>query len=94
MAFERLTFRSVTARPVLLPMRRPVVSKVGLFDRFSTMRHWVDNEHMAFEQFLSPDLLHMNDWSYACIAKLLASAIADGVKPPAATATIAPAAKR
>jgi len=68
--------------------------EVGLFDRFSTMRHWVDNEHMAFEQFLSPDLLHMNDWSYACIAKLLASAIADGVKPPAATATIAPAAKR
>ena len=34
MAFERLTFRSVTARPVLLPMRRPVVSKVGLFDRW------------------------------------------------------------
>jgi lysophospholipase L1-like esterase len=65
--------------------------EVGLFDRFSVMRYWVETEHMAFEQFLSPDLLHMNDWSYACIAKLLASAIADGAKPPPATATVAPA---
>ena len=47
---------------------------------------------MAFEQFLSPDLLHMNDWSYACVAKLLASAILDGAKPPAATAIVAPGA--
>ena len=66
--------------------------EVGLFDRFSVMRYWVDAEHMAFEQFLSPDLLHMNDWSYACIAKLLAGAIVDGAKPPAATAIVAPAA--
>src|SRR5262245_46146097 len=34
MANERLTFRSVTMRPVLLPLRRPVVSKVGLFDQW------------------------------------------------------------
>jgi acyl-CoA thioesterase-1 len=66
--------------------------EVGLFDRFSVMRYWVDTEHMTFEQFLSPDLIHMNDWSYACVAKLLASAIVDGAKPPAATATVAPAA--
>src|SRR5438128_741009 len=31
--------------------------EVGLFDRFSVMRYWVETEHMAFEQFLSPDLL-------------------------------------
>ena len=67
-------------------------AEVGLFDRFSVMRYWVDTEHMAFEQFLSPDLLHMNDWSYACVAKLLASAIVDGAKPPAATAIAAPGA--
>ena len=66
--------------------------EVGLFDRFSVMRYWVESEHMAFEQFLSPDLLHMNDWSYACVAKLLANAIVDGAKPPAATAIVAPAA--
>jgi lysophospholipase L1-like esterase len=68
--------------------------EVGLFDRFSVMRYWVDTEHIPFEQFLSPDLLHMNDWSYACVAKLLANAIVDGAKPPAATATVAPAAMK
>jgi hypothetical protein len=31
----------------------------------------------------------MNDWGYACVAKLLATAILDGAKPPAATATAA-----
>jgi acyl-CoA thioesterase I len=67
-------------------------AEVGVFDRFSVMRYWVDTEHMTFEQFLSPDLLHMNDWSYACVAKLLANAIVDGAKPPAATATVAPGA--
>ena len=34
MIFERLTLRSVSARPVLAPMRRPVVSKVGLFNEW------------------------------------------------------------
>jgi acyl-CoA thioesterase-1 len=67
-------------------------SEVGLFDRFSVMRHWVESEHIPFEQFLSPDLLHMNDWSYACVAKLLAIAIIDGAKPPTATATADPSA--
>ena len=60
--------------------------EVGLFDRFAVMRHWRESERIPFEQFLSPDLLHMNDWSYACIAKLLAAAILDGVKPPTAMA--------
>ena len=31
---ERLTFRSVKVRPVIVPLRRPVVSKVGLFDQW------------------------------------------------------------
>ena len=60
--------------------------EVGLFDRFAVMRYWVETEQMPFEQFLSPDGLHMNDWSYACIAKLLATAILDGTKLPPATA--------
>jgi len=34
MAFEKLTFRTASVRPVLVPLRRPVVSKVGLFDRW------------------------------------------------------------
>ena len=60
--------------------------EVGLFDRFAVMRYWRETERIAFEQFLSPDLLHMNDWSYACTAKLLAAAILDGAKLPAAMA--------
>ncbi len=32
MSFESLTFESVDVRPVLVPLRRPVVSRVGLFD--------------------------------------------------------------
>jgi mandelate racemase len=34
MPFEPLTLRSVEVTPVLLPLRRPVVSKVGLFDQW------------------------------------------------------------
>jgi lysophospholipase L1-like esterase len=68
--------------------------EVGLFDRFATMRYWYENEKLPFEQFLTADGVHMNDWGYACVAKLLASAIADGARPPAATATAAPVLKR
>jgi len=69
--------------------------EVGLFNRFAVMRYWREAERISFEQFLSPDLLHMNDWSYGCTAKLIANAILDSVKPPAATArvTAAPRAK-
>ncbi len=34
MAHQTLTLRAVTVRPVLLPLRRPVVSKVGRFDEW------------------------------------------------------------
>jgi len=62
-------------------------SEVGLFDRFAAMRYWSETEKMPFDRFVTPDGLHMNDWGYACVAKLLATAILDGTKPPAATAT-------
>ena len=66
-------------------------AEVGLFNRFMVMRNWVEGEKMSFDKFLSPDGLHLNDWSYACIAKLLATAILEGAKLPpevAAPATI------
>ncbi len=62
-------------------------AEVGLFDRFAAMRYWSEAEKMPFDQFVTADGLHMNDWGYACVAKLIASAILDGTKPPAATAT-------
>ena len=40
-----------------------------------------DIDGMPFEAFLSPDRLHMNDWSYNCFAKALADAIADAATP-------------
>jgi len=36
--------------------------------------------------FVSPDGLHMNDWSYACMAKGLGLAIAEAARRPVATA--------
>jgi lysophospholipase L1-like esterase len=48
---------------------------VGVFHRFEVMRHWSQVQALPFETFLSPDALHMNDWSYACVAKLLAASL-------------------
>jgi len=64
--------------------------QIGLFDRFATMRYWYEQENLPFDQFMTADGLHMNDWGYACVAKLIANAIVDGAKPPAATAIVAP----
>ncbi len=44
---------------------------VDLFRRFAVMRNWHEVQHISFERFVSPDRLHMNDWGYACVAKLL-----------------------
>ena len=66
---------------------------VNLFRRFALMRHWHQVERMPFEAFLSPDELHMNDFSYGCVARALGSAIAEALTRPVLSAT-APAAKR
>ena len=60
---------------------------VDLFRRFEVMRHWRDVDHLGFETFVSPDGLHMNDWSYACMAKGLGNAIAEAVHRPIMSAT-------
>jgi acyl-CoA thioesterase-1 len=60
---------------------------VDLFRRFDVMRHWRDVDHLSFDIFVSPDGLHMNDWSYACMAKGLGSAIAEAAQRPVMSAT-------
>ena len=60
---------------------------VDLFRRFELMHHWRDVGHLAFETFVSPDGLHMNDWSYACMAKGLGNAIAEATQRPVLSAT-------
>ena len=42
---------------------------------------------MPFETFLSPDELHMNDWSYACVARALGAAIAEAATRPTESAS-------
>ncbi|MGA7388482.1 MAG: GDSL-type esterase/lipase family protein [Pseudolabrys sp.] len=50
---------------------------IDLFQRFALMRYWRLTQGLPFSAFLSKDELHMNDWSYACFAKLLAGAITE-----------------
>jgi len=52
---------------------------IGLFNRFGLMRYWHETLGMPFERFLSRDLLHMNDYSYGCIARHLGTAIVEAV---------------
>lgn len=59
---------------------------VDLFRRFAVMRHWLESEKIDFPTFLSPDALHLNDWSYGCIAQLLSGAIADAATRATAVA--------
>jgi acyl-CoA thioesterase I len=61
---------------------------VDLFRRFAVMRDWHDAQHLSFDTFVSPDHLHMNDWSYACVAKLLGTAIAEATARPIAAASV------
>jgi mandelate racemase len=59
MILEKLTFRSVTARPVLVPLRRPVVSKVGLFDAWPIILIDVETEEgITGRSYLEPYLKH------------------------------------
>jgi acyl-CoA thioesterase I len=60
--------------------------RIGVFHRFELMRHWYLAEHLPFTTFVSADGLHMNDWSYACLAKALGMAIAEAATRPVATA--------
>jgi lysophospholipase L1-like esterase len=62
------------------------VENVDLFRRFDVMKSWREDDRMAFESFVSPDGLHMNDWSYACMAKGLSVAIAEAAQRTVMTA--------
>jgi lysophospholipase L1-like esterase len=59
---------------------------VDLFRRFAVMQNWREASAIPFEAFVSPDNLHMNDWGYGCVAKILAGAIADAASRPILTA--------
>jgi lysophospholipase L1-like esterase len=66
---------------------------IDLFRRYALMRHWHEVDNLPFETFVSADGLHMNDWSYACVAKWLGAEIEEAATRPVTTA-IAPRAAR
>jgi hypothetical protein len=61
-------------------LRKQPMDKVVVAALFELMRFWHDR-YLGFEQFLSPDQLHMNDWSYGCLADALAYAIGHPLLP-------------
>jgi acyl-CoA thioesterase I len=63
---------------------------VALFHRFDVMKRWHTVDKYSFDSFVSSDGLHMNDWSYGCIAKALGAAIAEAAMRPVASAAAAP----
>jgi acyl-CoA thioesterase-1 len=63
---------------------------VDLFRRYDVMKAWHQVDKLSFETFVHPDGLHLNDWSYACMAKGLGFAIAEAIKRPVMSATALP----
>jgi acyl-CoA thioesterase I len=61
-------------------------ANVDLFQRFAAMRYWHTHERLPFAAFVTPDDLHMNDWGYDCLAKLMGAAIAEAATRGVASA--------
>jgi len=59
---------------------------IDLFERFAIMSNWYQVQHIPFDTFAAADQLHLNDWGYGCVAKLLAGAIAEAATRPVASA--------
>jgi acyl-CoA thioesterase I len=59
---------------------------IDLFERFAIMSNWYEVQHIPFDTFAAADQLHLNDWGYGCVAKLLAAAIAEAATRPVASA--------
>jgi acyl-CoA thioesterase-1 len=78
----------VIAKPDLPALVR-LVSDIGeefsinVFRRYASMRYWREVAGIPFETFIAEDGLHMNDWGYDAMAKLLAGAIAQAAATPA-----------
>jgi lysophospholipase L1-like esterase len=53
------------------------VEGVATFPRYEIMRDWREKDGLPFSAFLTEDGLHLNDWAYACTARLLASGVAE-----------------
>jgi lysophospholipase L1-like esterase len=59
---------------------------VNVFRRFAVMKNWHEEQKIPYETFVTQDALHMNDWGYGCVAKILAGSLADAATRPVVTA--------
>lgn len=76
-----------TASMLRLMKRVSKRDKVNLFRRYDEMKHWHEVDQVAMDTFIAPDGLHLNDWSYACMAKGLGEAIAEAAMRPVMSAS-------
>ena len=82
MMLEKLTFRSVDVRPVLIPLRRPVVSKVGLFDQWPLILIDIQTEEgIVGRSYLEPYLKHAARSIVPLIREFSATRVAQAIRP-------------
>ena len=79
---ERLTYRSVTVRPVLVPLRRPIVSKVGLFDEWPIILIDLETEEgIVGRSYLEPYLRHAASYIVPAITDLVKARKGKPIRP-------------
>jgi mandelate racemase len=79
---DKLIFKSVDVRTVLIPLRRPVVSKVGLFDRWPLILIDLHTDQaIVGRSYLEPYLKHAARSIVPLIRELAASRLGEPICP-------------
>lgn len=82
MTFDTLTFKSVDVRPVVVPLKRPVVSKVGLFDEWPMILiDLYTEEGIVGRSYLEPYLKHAARYIVPAIHDLAATRAGQPIRP-------------
>src|SRR5438552_2900177 len=82
MIFEKLTFKSVSVRAVVVPLRRPVVSKVGLFDQWPLILIDMQTEEgIVGRSYLEPYLTQALHYIIPAIRDLAATRVGKPIRP-------------
>ena len=80
--FEKLTFKSIDARAALVPLRRPVVSKVGLFGDWPlVLIDLYTNEGIVGRSYLEPYLKNSARYIIPAIQDLAATQVGKPLAP-------------
>jgi mandelate racemase len=82
MTFERLTFRSAEARPVSVPLKRPIVSKVSVYHDWPLILIDLHTEEgIVGRSFLEPHLKHAVHYIVPVIRDLAAARKGKPIRP-------------